>query len=167
MQNYNSWPSFKRIPTKYDIVFRSTGCRSSWFSKETNMFFHGEDMLLSRSRNGLKKKLNLLEINCQNEQVDKIIYFGDIMPLNIMRLIHKKWFAESFKIKKKIVIYQVIIVTYILLGIFFIFYFLEKKLIKMTCIENVTHCLALGLNFTIRLRSDVGGVRCPSFCPSF
>lgn len=54
------------------------------------MFFHVEDMLLSRSRNGLKKKLNLLEINCQNEQMDKIIYFGDIIPLNIMRLIHKK-----------------------------------------------------------------------------
>lgn len=27
------------------------------------------------------------------------------------------------------------------------------------------HCLALGLNFTIRVRSDVSGVRCPSFCP--
>lgn len=59
--------------------------------------------------------------------------------------------------------------TYILLGIFIFiyFYFLEKKLIKMTFIENVAYCLALGLNFTIRLRSDVSGVRCPSFCPSF
>lgn len=62
-----------------------------------------------------------MEIICQNEQVDKIIYFGDIMPLNIMGLIHKKWFVESFKVKKKIVTYQVIIVTYILLGIFLFF----------------------------------------------
>ena len=77
-------------------------------------------MLLSWPRTGLKKKLSLSDNNYQKEQVDKTTDFCDITTLHTMKLMHKRGFAETFKIKKKVVIYQVIIVTYILLGIFLI-----------------------------------------------
>lgn len=64
-----------------------------------------------------------------------------------MKLTYKRWFAEAFTIKKKFRIYQAIIVTYVLLG----------------NIENVTHCLALGLNFTVGPKGDIRGIRWPLF----
>lgn len=77
-------------------------------------------MSLSRSRTGLKKKLNLLDNNCQNKQVDKVTYFLWYYSSSYNETDTQKVFAETFKIKKKVAIYQVIILIYILLGIFLI-----------------------------------------------